>query len=62
VYFFKLRLKLGTANELSDRYGDYFAASPDPSDRLAIWIASIPQVDNMVYIHRTVAYFRYVNR
>jgi hypothetical protein len=32
-------LKLGTANELSDRYGDYFAASPDPSDRSAIWIA-----------------------
>ena len=32
-------LKLGTANELSDRYGDYFAASPDPSDRSAVWIA-----------------------
>jgi hypothetical protein len=32
-------LKQGTSNELSDRYGDYFAASLDPSDRSAIWIA-----------------------
>jgi hypothetical protein len=32
-------LKLGTSNELSDRYGDYFAASPDPSNGSAIWIA-----------------------
>ena len=32
-------LKLGTSNELSDRYGDYFAASPDPSDGSKIWIA-----------------------
>ena len=32
-------LKLGAANELSDRYGDYFAASPDPSNGSAIWIA-----------------------
>ena len=32
-------LKLGTAKELSDRYGDYFAASPDPADGSSIWIA-----------------------
>jgi hypothetical protein len=32
-------LKLGTSTELSDRYGDYFAASPDPFDRSAIWVA-----------------------
>jgi len=32
-------LKLGTENELSDRYGDYFAASPDPANELEIWIA-----------------------
>jgi len=32
-------LKLGTARELSDRYGDYFAASPDPADGSSIWIA-----------------------
>ena len=32
-------LKLGTANELSNRYGDYFAASPDPVNACEIWIA-----------------------
>ena len=32
-------LKRGTSNELSDRYGDYFAACLDPSDRSDIWIA-----------------------
>ena len=32
-------LKLGTANELSDRYGDYFAASSDPTNESEIWIA-----------------------
>ena len=32
-------LKLGTANELSNRYGDYFAASSDPSDTSIIWVA-----------------------
>ncbi len=32
-------LKLGTANELSNRYGDYFAASPDPINGSEIWIA-----------------------
>jgi hypothetical protein len=32
-------LRLGTTNELSDRYGDYFAASPDPSDGSVIWVA-----------------------
>jgi hypothetical protein len=32
-------LKLGTENELSDRYGDYFAASPDPANESEIWIA-----------------------
>jgi hypothetical protein len=32
-------LKLGTTIELSDRYGDYFAASPDPADGSSIWIA-----------------------
>jgi hypothetical protein len=32
-------LKLGRTNELSDRYGDYSAASSDPSDESAIWVA-----------------------
>ena len=32
-------LKLGTANELSNRYGDYFAASSDPSNGSTIWVA-----------------------
>ncbi|MBV9176103.1 MAG: hypothetical protein JO297_03610 [Nitrososphaeraceae archaeon] len=32
-------LKLGTANELSNRYGDYFAASSDPSNSSVIWVA-----------------------
>jgi hypothetical protein len=32
-------LRLGTANELSNRYGDYFAASSDPSTTSMIWIA-----------------------
>jgi hypothetical protein len=32
-------LKLGTANELSNRYGDYFAASSDPSNTSIIWVA-----------------------
>jgi hypothetical protein len=32
-------LKLGTANELSNRYGDYFAASSDPSSTSIIWVA-----------------------
>ena len=32
-------LKLGTANELSNRYGDYFAASSDPSSGSMIWVA-----------------------
>jgi hypothetical protein len=32
-------LRLGTSTELSDRYGDYFAASPDPFDGSAIWVA-----------------------
>jgi hypothetical protein len=32
-------LRLGTANELSNRYGDYFAASSDPSTTSVIWIA-----------------------
>lgn len=32
-------LRLGTSTELSDRYGDYFAASRDPFDRSAIWVA-----------------------
>jgi hypothetical protein len=32
-------LKLGTANELSNRYGDYFAASSDPSTTSVIWMA-----------------------
>ena len=27
------------ANELSNRYGDYFAASPDPVNACEIWIA-----------------------
>jgi hypothetical protein len=32
-------LKLGTANELSNRYGDYFAASSDPLNGSIIWVA-----------------------
>ena len=32
-------LILGTANELSNRYGDYFAASSDPSNSSVIWVA-----------------------
>jgi hypothetical protein len=32
-------LKLGTTNELSNRYGDYFAASLDPSGTSVIWVA-----------------------
>ena len=32
-------LKLGTGNELSNRYGDYFAASYDPSNTNIIWVA-----------------------
>ena len=32
-------LKLGTANELSNRYGDYFAASSDPLNTSVIWVA-----------------------
>ena len=32
-------LKLGAAHELSDRYGDYFTASPDPSSGSMIWVA-----------------------
>ena len=32
-------LKLGTANELSDRYWDYFASSSDPTNKSEIWIA-----------------------
>lgn len=32
-------LKLGTANELTNRYGDYFAASSDPLSDSIIWVA-----------------------
>jgi hypothetical protein len=32
-------LKLGTTNELSNRYGDYFAASSDPLSDSIIWVA-----------------------
>jgi hypothetical protein len=32
-------LKLGTANEFSNRYGDYFAASSDPLSDSIIWVA-----------------------
>jgi hypothetical protein len=32
-------LKLGTANVLSNRFGDYFAASSDPSEDSTIWLA-----------------------
>jgi hypothetical protein len=32
-------LKLGTAYELSNRYGDYFAASSDPLSGSIIWVA-----------------------
>ena len=32
-------LKLGAAHELSNRYGDYFAASSDPSNGSMIWVA-----------------------
>jgi hypothetical protein len=32
-------LKLGVALELSNRYGDYFTASPDPSSGSMIWVA-----------------------
>jgi hypothetical protein len=32
-------LKLGAAHELSNRYGDYFTASPDPSNGSMIWVA-----------------------
>jgi hypothetical protein len=32
-------LKIGTSNELSNRYGDYFAASFDPSGTSVIWVA-----------------------
>ncbi|MDQ6864782.1 MAG: hypothetical protein M3044_13280 [Thermoproteota archaeon] len=32
-------LKLGTTNELSNRYGDYFSASFDPSGTSVIWVA-----------------------
>jgi len=32
-------LKLGTTSELSNRYGDYFAASFDPSGTSVIWVA-----------------------
>jgi hypothetical protein len=32
-------LKLGSTNELSNRYGDYFAASFDPSGISVIWVA-----------------------
>ncbi len=32
-------LKLGTANELSNRYGDYFSASSDGSEASTIWLA-----------------------
>src|SRR6266571_2929464 len=32
-------LKLGTAHELSNRFGDYFTASPDPSSGSMIWVA-----------------------
>jgi hypothetical protein len=32
-------LKLGGAHELSNRYGDYFTASPDPSNGSIIWVA-----------------------
>ena len=32
-------LKLGTANELSNRYDDYFAASSDPLNGSMIWVA-----------------------
>ena len=32
-------LRVGTANELSNRYGDYFAASSDPANNSMIWVA-----------------------
>jgi len=32
-------LKIGKSNELSNRYGDYFAASFDPSGTSVIWVA-----------------------
>jgi hypothetical protein len=32
-------LRLGGAHELSNRYGDYFTASPDPSNGSMIWVA-----------------------
>jgi hypothetical protein len=46
-------LKLGTANELSNRYGDYFAASSDPSNTSIIWVAG-------EYHHSTAAWSTYV--
>ena len=32
-------LKIGTANSLSTRYGDYFSAAIDPSEPNSIWVA-----------------------
>jgi hypothetical protein len=46
-------LKLGTANELSNRYGDYFAASSDPTSPSIIWVAG-------EYHHSTAAWSTYI--
>jgi hypothetical protein len=48
-------LKLGTANELSNRYGDYFAASSDPSNNSIIWVAG-------EYHHSTAAWSTYIGK
>ena len=48
-------LKLGTANELSNRYGDYFAASSDPSNTSIIWVAG-------EYHHSMAAWSTYIGK
>jgi hypothetical protein len=47
-------LKLGAANDLSNRYGDYFAASLDPTSTSTIWIAG--------EYHSTATWSTYVGR